>query len=575
MSLRDVSVAFSGRPAVRDVSFDVRARRITALIGPSGSGKTTLLRALNRMHDTVRSAKVTGTVTLGDTDVYAPSTDATLLRSRVGMVFQRPNPFPTMSIYENAVAGLRFNGIRKKALLDEAAESALVAAALWDSVRDRLKARASTLSGGEQQRLCIARALAVEPEVLLMDEPTSSLDPVATTRIEELVGELKDRVTIVIVTHNMQQALRVSDDCAFLLMAAGPGRRARRVRADAQPLPRAGRPAHARLRQRPLRLTTSSAGARLPGGRIRLRVALPRAVGDRPGCCPVRVAGCDRASSVGIEAEPDPAHGDDVLGVGGVRLELGPQPVDVGVEGPGVRQVAVGPQEVDELVTGADPPGRREEHGEQVELASGQVGVVTADGHLPAQEVDGSPGRRRPPAAARRAPVRADARRTRARGSNTIRGSAGGDTRRRMACMRATSSRSRKGLVTYPAAPSSRPRTTSSSVSTALTMTMGTCEVAASGGRPRCRAFPGAACPRGRCRARRRRSTLEGLVAVGRRGDVEPFQAEPGDEASRYDSSSSTTSTLTFPPSRPAGGSTGRTIGSRGERKDDGPATDR
>ncbi|HLH27554.1 MAG TPA: ATP-binding cassette domain-containing protein, partial [Acidimicrobiales bacterium] len=175
--------------------------------------------ALNRMHDNTRSASVSGAVQLGETDIYAPSTDATLIRSRVGMVFQRPNPFPTMSIYENAVAGLRFNGIRKRSLLDEAAESALVAAALWDSVRDRLKAHASTLSGGEQQRLCIARALAVEPEVLLMDEPTSALDPVATRRIEELIWELKDRVTVVIVTHNMQQALRVSEHCAFLLMA--------------------------------------------------------------------------------------------------------------------------------------------------------------------------------------------------------------------------------------------------------------------------------------------------------------------------------------------------------------------
>jgi phosphate transport system ATP-binding protein len=218
MSLRDVTVAFAGRNAVRDVSFDVNGGEITALIGPSGSGKTTLLRALNRMHDTVRTASVTGSVMLGETDVYAGSTDPTLLRSRVGMVFQRPNPFPTMSIYENTVAGLRFNGVRKKPLLDEAAESALVAAALWDSVRDRLKAHASTLSGGEQQRLCIARALAVEPEVLLMDEPTSALDPIATKRIEELVGELKHRVTIVIVTHNMQQAMRVSDRCAFLLM---------------------------------------------------------------------------------------------------------------------------------------------------------------------------------------------------------------------------------------------------------------------------------------------------------------------------------------------------------------------
>jgi phosphate transport system ATP-binding protein len=218
MRLENVTVSFAGRKAVRDVTFDAHEGEITALIGPSGSGKTTLLRALNRMHDTVRSARVTGTILLGDTDVNAGSTDATLLRSRVGMVFQRPNPFPTMSIYENAVAGLKFNGVRKKALLDEAAESALVAAALWDSVRDRLKAHASTLSGGEQQRLCIARALAVEPEVLLMDEPTSALDPIATKRIEELVGELKHRVTIIIVTHNMQQAMRVSDRCAFLLM---------------------------------------------------------------------------------------------------------------------------------------------------------------------------------------------------------------------------------------------------------------------------------------------------------------------------------------------------------------------
>ncbi len=219
MRLHEVTVAFGGKPAVRNVTFDVCRGMATALIGPSGSGKTTLLRALNRMHDTERLASVNGTIMLGDTDVYAPTTDPTLLRSRVGMVFQRPNPFPTMSIYENAVAGLRFNGVRKKDLLDEAAESALEAASLWDSVRDRMKARASTLSGGEQQRLCIARALAVEPEVLLMDEPTSALDPVATRRIEELVGELKSRVTIVIVTHNMQQAMRVSDRCAFLLMA--------------------------------------------------------------------------------------------------------------------------------------------------------------------------------------------------------------------------------------------------------------------------------------------------------------------------------------------------------------------
>jgi phosphate transport system ATP-binding protein len=218
MSLRDVSVSFSGKVAVRDVSFEVPINQVTALIGPSGSGKTTILRALNRMHDLVPGANVSGTVLLGTQDIYAPTMRPTLLRSRVGMVFQRPNPFPTMSIYDNVVSGLRFGGVRRKSLLDEAAESALIAAALWDSVRDRLRAHAGTLSGGEQQRLCIARALAVEPEVLLMDEPTSALDPVATQRIEELIGELKDRVTIVIVTHNMQQARRVSDRCAFLLM---------------------------------------------------------------------------------------------------------------------------------------------------------------------------------------------------------------------------------------------------------------------------------------------------------------------------------------------------------------------
>lgn len=219
MRLRDVSVAFSGRTAVRNVTFDVANNKVTSMIGPSGSGKTTLLRSLNRLHDLTKGAKVEGEIELGDVNVYRGDLPTTLLRSRIGMVFQRPNPFPTMSIYDNAVAGLRFNGIKKKSVLDEAAESALISAALWDSVKGRMKAHASTLSGGEQQRLCIARALAVEPEVLLMDEPTSSLDPVSTQRIEELMVELKNRVTIVIVTHNMQQAARVSDDCAFLLMA--------------------------------------------------------------------------------------------------------------------------------------------------------------------------------------------------------------------------------------------------------------------------------------------------------------------------------------------------------------------
>jgi len=218
MRLRDVAVSFNGRTAVRNVSFDVATNKVTSMIGPSGSGKTTLLRALNRLHDLTKGAEVVGEIILGNIDIYTGGIPTTLLRSRVGMVFQRPNPFPTMSIYDNVVSGLRFNGINKKALLDEAAESALISAALWDSVNNRLKAHASTLSGGEQQRLCIARALAVEPEILLMDEPTSSLDPISTQRIEELMDELKNRVTIVIVTHNMQQAARVSDDCAFLLM---------------------------------------------------------------------------------------------------------------------------------------------------------------------------------------------------------------------------------------------------------------------------------------------------------------------------------------------------------------------
>jgi phosphate transport system ATP-binding protein len=218
MQLKDVSVAFSGRTAVRDVTFDVEEKKVTSLIGPSGSGKTTLLRALNRLHDLTKGAVVEGQILLGDTDVYNDKLPTTLLRSRIGMVFQRPNPFPTMSIYDNVVSGLRFNGIKKKALLDEAVESSLIAAALWDSVKGRLKNGGTTLSGGEQQRLCIARALAVEPEILLMDEPTSSLDPISTKAIEDLMGELKNRVTIVIVTHNMQQAARVSDNCAFLLM---------------------------------------------------------------------------------------------------------------------------------------------------------------------------------------------------------------------------------------------------------------------------------------------------------------------------------------------------------------------
>ncbi len=218
LSLRDVAVSFNERTAVRGATFDIAQNRVTSLIGPSGSGKTTLLRALNRLHDRTPSARVTGEILLEGSDIYRGDITLTELRTRVGMVFQRPNPFPTMSIRDNVISGLRFSGIKKKSVLDDALEGSLRAAALWDEVDNRLKSSAASLSGGQQQRMCIARALAMNPEVLLMDEPTSALDPIATQRIEELMASLKQRVTIVIVTHNMEQAARISDDCAFLLM---------------------------------------------------------------------------------------------------------------------------------------------------------------------------------------------------------------------------------------------------------------------------------------------------------------------------------------------------------------------
>ena len=218
MSLRNVGVSFDGKSAVGGVTFDVARNRVTSMIGPSGSGKTTLLRALNRLHDLNASAKVTGEILLDGEDIYARSVSTTELRTRIGMVFQRPNPFPSMSIFDNVAAGLRFNGIKKKSLIDEAVESSLRVSALWDEVQSRLDVMASNLSGGQQQRLCIARALAIGPEILLMDEPTASLDPISTSQIEELMGTLTKYTTVIIVTHNMQQAARVSDDCAFLLM---------------------------------------------------------------------------------------------------------------------------------------------------------------------------------------------------------------------------------------------------------------------------------------------------------------------------------------------------------------------
>ncbi len=207
---------FGERHVLKDVSLEIPSFAVTAIIGPSGCGKSTFLRCLNRMHELVPGARASGEVRLDGRDLYARGVDPVDLRRRVGMVFQRPNPFPTMSIHDNVAAGLKLNGYRGR--MDDVVERCLRQAALWDEVKDRLRASALSLSGGQQQRLCIARALAVEPEVLLMDEPASALDPIATARIEELMHELKERYTIVIVTHNMQQAARASDRTAFFYM---------------------------------------------------------------------------------------------------------------------------------------------------------------------------------------------------------------------------------------------------------------------------------------------------------------------------------------------------------------------
>ncbi len=220
METRELSVKYGKVVGVEGISVPIYSNTVTALIGPSGCGKTTFLRALNRMHDLMPSAAVTGEVLLDGENIYGRRVDPVMIRRKIGMVFQKPTPFPTMSVYENVVAGLRLVGIRNRAALDEVAEQSLRQAALWEEVKDRLKAPASALSGGQQQRLSIARALAVEPEVLLMDEPTSSLDPKATARIEQLISELKSAVTIVIVTHNMQQAARVSDFTAFFFLGS-------------------------------------------------------------------------------------------------------------------------------------------------------------------------------------------------------------------------------------------------------------------------------------------------------------------------------------------------------------------
>jgi phosphate transport system ATP-binding protein len=212
--LENVEVFYGSFRAVRGVSMKIQRNQITAFIGPSGCGKTTVLRAFNRMHDTTPGARVTGQLRYHGVDLYAPEVSATEVRRRIGMVFQKPNPFPK-SIYDNIAFGPRINGVGDRARLDEIVQKSLRAAALWDEVKDRLDKSALGLSGGQQQRLCIARTIAVEPDVVLMDEPCSALDPIATARIEELMRELKSRFTIVIVTHNMQQAARTSDRTAF------------------------------------------------------------------------------------------------------------------------------------------------------------------------------------------------------------------------------------------------------------------------------------------------------------------------------------------------------------------------
>ena len=217
MTVQGLDLWYGDHQALHDISMHISEKSITALIGPSGCGKSTFLKTLNRMNDLIPGVKITGDVRYREQDIFAPGTDVNELRREIGMVFQKPNPFP-MSIYDNIAYGPRTHGIKNRARLDEIVEKSLRGAAIWDEVKDRLKKNALGLSGGQQQRLCIARALAVEPEVLLMDEPTSALDPISTSKIEELAMQLKEQYTIVIVTHNMQQAVRISDRTAFFLL---------------------------------------------------------------------------------------------------------------------------------------------------------------------------------------------------------------------------------------------------------------------------------------------------------------------------------------------------------------------
>jgi phosphate transport system ATP-binding protein len=217
ITVKDMCLWYGTTQALHHVSMDIPQNSITALIGPSGCGKSTFLKTLNRMNDLIPGVKITGDIRYNGTDIFDPSVDVSMLRKEVGMVFQKPNPFP-MSIYDNIAYGPRTHGITSRIKLDDIVERSLRDAAIWDEVKDRLKKNALGLSGGQQQRLCIARALAVEPEVLLMDEPTSALDPISTSKIEELALQLKEKYTIIIVTHNMQQAVRISDQTAFFLL---------------------------------------------------------------------------------------------------------------------------------------------------------------------------------------------------------------------------------------------------------------------------------------------------------------------------------------------------------------------
>ncbi len=232
IDISGLNIFYGAFKAVEDINMNIEPRAVTAFIGPSGCGKSTLLRTLNRMHEVARGGRVEGKVLLDGADLYGSTVDPVSVRRTIGMVFQRPNPFPTMSIYDNVAAGLRLNGERNRKKLDKVVEASLRGANLWNEVKDRLDRPGAGLSGGQQQRLCIARAIAVEPQVLLMDEPCSALDPISTLAIEDLINTLKDKFTIVIVTHNMQQAARVSDSTAFFNIA-GTGKPGKLIEMDA------------------------------------------------------------------------------------------------------------------------------------------------------------------------------------------------------------------------------------------------------------------------------------------------------------------------------------------------------